>query len=114
MKFLTATVKRAASSRSLAEQVIELAAKAGIVEVEGAAKALWDLFRRMRRNESAKALWSFRVGQKVKLVGERDSYRLPKGSIGKVVRLGQTNVTVDFGEYKTWRIPADWLSAAFR
>jgi hypothetical protein len=43
---------------------------------------------------------------------ENGSRRLPAGIVGKVERLGQKNISADFGVYRKWRIPASWLVAA--
>jgi hypothetical protein len=81
-------------------------------EVEEAARFLCDRAKALRRRENAKALVQFEPGDLVVVKGEHGSRKLPAGIVGKVERLGQKNVLVDFGVHRKWRVPALWLEAA--
>lgn len=81
-------------------------------EVEGAYKFLREKYEYLREEENRKILRSVREGDVVVLKQERGNRRLPGGTVGTVNRLGIKNVTVDFGDYRKWRIPAGWLDLA--
>jgi len=60
------------------------------------------------RRRSMKAALDFRPGDEVENVCA-DSRKLPVGVRGKVERFSGAFVLVDFGPYRKWRVPGDWL-----
>jgi hypothetical protein len=69
-------------------------------------------FRRRRSELSRKQAVLFRPGQCVAFAGE-GSLRLPKGSVGRVRKVNQRSVSVDFGSYAgAWRVDAALLTLA--
>lgn len=94
---------------TLAERVMRLVeAEHSAEEINEAARALGSEAKDRRAQRDRAAIVLFRPGDAV--VVTHGSRRLPAGTPGKVVNLGQKNVTVDFGVYRTWRVPAGWLT----
>jgi hypothetical protein len=99
--------------KTLKQEVAELLQRGYSGEdVEAAAHLLNDEARRLRARACALALVEFRPGDLVTVKAENGSRRLPAGIVGKVERLGQKNVSVDFGAHLKWRVPAFWLQTA--
>lgn len=98
---------------SLQEKVAGLLTKdVPLDEIEAAARFLFSRAKELNRRENARALDKFGPGDLVTLLPEQGTRRLPAGIIGKVERLGFKNISVDFGAYRKWRVPASWLIAA--
>lgn len=67
------------------------------------------VYKRRQVLKDQAAVWQFRPGEQVEFIG-RDSYRLRKGTVGKVERINERTVAVDFGGmFAKWRIPAQHL-----
>lgn len=95
---------------TLAEKVLRLARECpDDAEIEPAARALWDEMKARHAQRDRLALVAFRKGDNV-VMAQQDQPRLPKGTPGRVVNLGQKRLTVDFGVYRRWRIPAGWIT----
>jgi len=94
---------------TLAERVLGLIGpEHSAEEVNDVARALLAEVKARRAQRDRVAIVQFRSGDAVTMV--HGSGRLPAGTPGRVVNLGQKNVTVDFGVYKIWRVPAGWLA----
>jgi hypothetical protein len=81
-------------------------------EVQGAYEFLRGKYTDLRDDANREVLGQVREGTVVVLKQENGNRRLPGGTVGTVVRLGIKNVTVDFGNYLKWRVPAGWLEIA--
>lgn len=80
-------------------------------ELDEAARALWDEAKFRREQMDRAVISTFRRNAVVEFIGS-NSRRLPKGSIGKVVKVMQRNVRVDFGIYGPWRVNGSLLKLA--
>ena len=76
-------------------------------ELEGLARAVNLIARERFRQTSVIKANEFAPGDKV--VNVKGSRSLPLGTEGKVERIGRSKVTVDFGIYRVWNVPAQWL-----
>jgi len=65
-----------------------------------------------QKQKDAEAMGAFSIGDLVVVTEERGSRKLPAGIVGKIERFGLKNVSVDFGAYRKWRVPASWLEFA--
>jgi hypothetical protein len=92
------------------DRVINEAFKLNDKDLMAVAKELWREVKARRRDNSQKELFKFTRGDLVENIHGGRS--LPSGAIGRVMRLGSVNLTVDFGFYKTWRCPATMLKPA--
>lgn len=81
-------------------------------ELVKANKFLVAEIRLRQQQENRKALADFRPNDKVQLKEQYGSAKLPGGAVGIVKRLGIKNITVDFGIYRAYRVPAGQLEAA--
>lgn len=81
-------------------------------EIVEAGRFLYEKARRLQGHANAIALDEFDRDDLVVLKKEHGSKRLPAGVVGSVKKKGFKNITVDFGPYRQWRIPASWLEAA--
>lgn len=59
------------------------------------------------RQTSALRANLFSPGDKV--VNVKGNNRLPINTEGKVERIGRSKVVVDFGIYRVWNVPAQWI-----
>ena len=67
--------------------------------------------RRRRAEDNRKKAILFRPGQSVMFTGE-GSFRLPRGTIGRVRKVNQRTVSADFGTFGgSWRVDASLLDA---
>lgn len=76
-------------------------------ELEKFAHAVHLIAREKFRLTSALRANLFSPGDKV--VNVKGSNRLPINTEGKVERIGRSKVTVDFGIYRVWNVPAQWI-----
>jgi hypothetical protein len=76
-------------------------------ELEGLARSVNLIARERFRQVAVEKAAAFRPGDKVKNV--KGSNRLPIGTDGTVERIGRSKVVVDFGIYRVWNVPAQWL-----
>ena len=97
---------------SLKDEIRKLLAGREFAEIEEASKYLRETCKVLHDCAIRAALLTFKVGDKVLVKPEKGTRRLPANAIGVVVRLGQKNLTVDFGKYLKWRVPATFLKAA--
>ncbi len=80
--------------------------------VEGAEPAeIRDASRYLRELSDRKARVGFRAGMKVRN-RKRVGNRLPEGAEGVIQRVNPKTITVDFGEYRVWRMYPGGLEAA--
>lgn len=100
--------------KTLREQVADLVEKGFFSgeDIKDAAELLRDAARKLEGRANAIALDEFDAGDLVVLKPEHVTRRLPLVAVGKVERKGFKNLTVDFGVYRSWRIPASWLQKA--
>ena len=76
-------------------------------ELEGLARAVNLIARERFRQIAVIKASEFRPGDKVTNV--KGSNRLPINTEGCVKKIGRSKVTVDFGIYLIWNVPAQWL-----
>lgn len=76
-------------------------------ELEGLARSVNLIARERFRQVSAAKANEFRPGDKV--INVKGSNRLPINSEGRVERIGRSKVVVDFGIYRVWNVPAQWI-----
>jgi hypothetical protein len=81
-------------------------------EIEEAYRFLREVHKNANDHAVRAAVLSFRVGEKVQVIPAKGTRRLPALAVGRVERLGQKNLTVNFGKYLTWRVPATFLQSA--
>jgi len=65
-----------------------------------------------RRNAERKALAQFSSGDLVAVKMKHGSRRLPGGAVGRIKRFNSKTLTVDFGDWREWRIPASFVEPA--
>jgi hypothetical protein len=98
--------------KPLATVILDYLLTANLSELVAANKVIVGEIKRKQRVENQKALADFRPNDKVQLKEEWGRPNLPGGAVGIVVRLGFKNITVDFGVYRSFRVPAGCLEAA--
>ena len=85
---------------------------ASLDELISANKALVREIKFRQRKENQQALLQFAPNDRVQVREGNGDARLPSGAVGIVKRLGIKNIVVDFGVYRTYRVPAGWLERA--
>lgn len=98
--------------KPLATVLLDYLLTASTSELIAASKVLIGEIRRRQKSENVKALAQFVQNDRVQLKEEFASDKLPGGAVGIVKRLGIKNVVVDFGVYRTFRVPAGWIEQA--
>lgn len=81
-------------------------------ELIAANKLLVKEIRFRQKQENQQALRQFAPNDRVQLKEVFGDSRLPSGTVGIVKRLGIKNIVVDFGVYRTFRVPAGWIERA--
>lgn len=81
-------------------------------EVKNAYEFLRERYMALQTQENQQALRNLGRGDIVVLKQENGNHRLPGGTVGTVERLGIKNISVDFGPYRKWRVPAGWVELA--
>lgn len=71
-------------------------------DLEKIGRLAWDMLRDLRKRSAQMAMLDFSVGDEVENV--RGGRRLPVGVLGRVDKIGDRMLSVDFGEFGQWRI----------
>lgn len=96
----------------LKDEIKKLLVGREFADIEEASKYLREICKGLHDRAIREALLTFNVGDKVQVIPAKGTRRLPALAVGTVERLGQKNLTVNFGKYLTWRVPATFLQAA--